>query len=70
MSSLPSSHVPYFRNVIVLHSFLNVTVNASSVFSEVKFLDCLQRFFDGVLATFLRCHKTLLVVFDFDKLSS
>ena len=45
-------HVHYFRNVIVLHSFLDATFNAASVFSEVKFLDCLHRFFDGVLGTF------------------
>ena len=35
---------------IILHSFLNVTVNAASVFSKVKFLDCLRRLFEGVLS--------------------
>ena len=50
-----SFHVYYFRNIIVLHSFcLSVTVNAASVFSEVKFLDYLHRFFDGVADTFHR----------------
>ena len=42
----------YFRNVIVLHYFLNVTVNAVSVFSTVKFLDYLHHFFDCIPATF------------------
>ena len=42
-------HVYFFTN-IVLHSVLNVTVNAASVFSEVKFMDCLHRAFDGYLA--------------------
>ena len=31
--------------------FLNVTVDAASLFSEVKFLNCLHRFFDGVFRT-------------------
>ena len=56
---------------IILLSFLNVTVNAATVFSEVKFLDCLHRFFDsGVLRTFRRFHKlnwTIMLVFDFEE---
>ena len=53
--------------------FFNVTVNAASVFSEAKFLDCLHHFFDGVLCTFhhfYNLHKTFILVSDFDKLSS
>ena len=39
---------------------LNATVNAASVFSKVKFLDCLHRFFNGVLDTFHRFYKLRL----------
>ena len=33
---------------MILLTFLNVTVNAASVFAEVKFLIYLHRFLDGV----------------------
>ena len=36
-----------FKNVIVLHSCLNVTANAANIFSEVRLFDCLHHFFDG-----------------------
>ena len=33
--------------------FFNVAINAASVFSEVKLLDCLHRFSDGVLGNII-----------------
>ena len=32
----------------LLYIFFNVVVNVTSVFTKVKFLDCLHHFFDGV----------------------
>ena len=52
--------------------FLNATANAASMFSKIKFLDCLHRFFDGYV-TFHCFHKlkeTFILTFDFEKLSS
>ena len=45
------------KNFIVLHSVLNVAVDAASVFPEAKFFDRLHRFFHGVLGTFHLFYK-------------
>ena len=50
-------NVYFFGYVVVLLSFVYVIVNAGSVFSEVKFLNCLNRFFEGLLGTFHRFYK-------------
>ena len=66
-----SFHVQYFRNDIVVRSFFNVTVNAASVFSQVKFLDCLDYFFNYVLGTFRSFYNlNEILVFHFEMLSS
>ena len=41
----------------MIASFLNVTANGASVFSEVKSMNCLHRFVDDALGTFNRFYK-------------
>ena len=43
--------------ILLFCIFFNVTVNAASVFSKVKFLNCLDYFFDSILVTFHRLYK-------------
>ena len=66
-------YIYYFRNFIVFHSFFNVLVDITSVFTEVKFLDCLHCFVNGILRTFrlfYRLNWAFILVFDFEQLTS